>query len=432
MAQCKGPAERRALVVAGRASYRTAAYLRAAAALNIELVVAVPRVASTVLRADYGVQFDLENPDVTKLVDDVSQSGPVGAVVATDDSVVTVAAEIAERLGLPYNPVSAVRFTQRKDLARTLQRRKGVKAPQASVVDLTRPMTAQLKGVQFPCVVKPVALSASRGVIRANTPDELTAALERVRRLLEKEVSGPLRHRLLVEDFIEGQEIAVEGFVRAGQFELLMVFDKPDPLDGPFFEETYYVSPSRIVDDARAVRAVQQVVDAYAMVSGPVHAEFRVNADGLWLLELAARTIGGDCAQIVPFATGQSLESMVLDQALGASLTRVQADRAVGVLMLPVPRPGGVLRRVEGLSRARKVDGVVEVLIDAQEGTELIPWPEGSAYPGFVFARGDSAAFVERALREAHAALTFVTAPKLPLRLTAGDGQKQIAPVLAR
>jgi hypothetical protein len=200
-----------------------------------------------------------------------------------------------------------------------------------------------------------------------------------------------------------------------------MVFDKPDVLNGPFFEETYYVTPSRIVGREAAIDAVQAVVDAYGLTSGPVHAEFRVNDGGLWLLELAARTIGGDCAKILPFATGDSLESLVLSQALGTPVRSDRINGALGVLMIPVAGEGGVLRRVEGIGRARRVEGVVEVIIDAREGTELIPWPEGCPYPGFIFARADTPEAVEEALRKAHAALNFITAPKIPLQMGAAS-----------
>jgi biotin carboxylase len=270
-------------------------------------------------------------------------------------------------------------------------------------------------------VVKPLALSGSRGVIRADTPAALSEACERIGRILT-EVHDPYeRGHVLVEGFVPGPEVALEGILEAGRLRVLALFDKPDPLDGPFFEETYYVTPSRLPAQVRAGVAarVQEACRAYGLIRGPVHAEARLHAGDAWVLEVAARTIGGQCARLLHFGTGRGLEELVLAQASGLPLALEPPAEAAGVLMIPTPR-AGLLRRVEGVLAALRVPFVEDVEISVREGYVLVPLPEGSAYLGFVFARAPTAELAERALREAHARLTVVTVPLLSVMAAAG------------
>ena len=222
---------------------------------------------------------------------------------------------------------------------------------------------------------------------------------------------------MLVEHFLPGAEIALEGLLHGGRLQVIAVFDKPEPLCGPFFEESYYVSPSRLDRDrlAAAERVVAASCAAYGLSNGPVHAELRCNDSNTWLIEIAARTIGGQCAQLLEISAGRSLESLVLENALGAPASAGAApERAAGVLMIPIPR-AGVLRRVEGVLAAESVAGIEKVELWLREGHELVPLPEGASYLGFVFATGDTPARVEQSLRDAHACLNIVTAPKWDL-----------------
>ena len=240
----------------------------------------------------------------------------------------------------------------------------------------------------------------------------LADAIERVRAIVAGARDEEERSRVLVESFVPGPEVAVEGLLHGGRLEVLAVFDKPDPLDGPFFEESIYVTPSRLGRraEARVVEAVRRAVTAFGLVAGPVHAELRWHAGEAWLLEVAARTIGGECSKLLRFSAGHSLEEVVLAAAVGRDLPSRLASGASGVMMLPTPRPG-TLRRVEGVLEALDVPGVEEVSIAAGTGTELVPLPEGSAYLGYVFARGETPDFVEGSLREAAARLEIVISP---------------------
>jgi biotin carboxylase len=268
-------------------------------------------------------------------------------------------------------------------------------------------------------VVKPLALSGSRGVIRADSAGELVAAIERVRAILSREYGSPseLSRHVQVEDFVPGQEVALEGMLRAGRLAVLALFDKPDPLDGPFFEETYYITPSRhpAGQQERLVQRVQQACTALGLREGPVHAELRIHAGDGVIMEVASRTIGGDCARLLQFGTGQGLEDLVISHAIGQPLPVSPQDGGAGVLMIPIP-VAGVLRRVEGIAAARAVPCVEDVMISLRDGYELVPLPEGASYLGFMFARAPSAAQAESALREAHAKLRIVTAPVMHLQ----------------
>jgi biotin carboxylase len=341
------------------------------------------------------------------------RDSPIHAVVASDDATVELASEIAAALGLPHNPVSAVRLARRKDLARFAQQRAGIEVPVFQRLDLDAPIPGQVTSLMYPVVLKPLALSGSRGVMRANNEDELLRCVERLRPIIAHAYQDEERRFALIEAYLPGDEVAVEGMLTDGRFSLKAIFDKPEPLVGPFFEESYYVTPSRLALQLQQQleRAVARLCEAYGLRTGPVHAELRMNADKIWPLEIAARTIGGDCARLFTFGTGYSLEMMVLAHALSVALPVTEASNdAAGVLMIPIPRTG-VLRRVEGVLEASRVVGVEDVFIAAREGHEIIALPEGSSYLGFVFARGPDPESVYLALREAHAALNIVTAP---------------------
>ena len=262
-------------------------------------------------------------------------------------------------------------------------------------------------------MLKPLSFAASRGVIRANDPSEFVAAFARIRRLIEPERETSLQ----VENFIPGREFALEGLLTGGRLQRLALFDKPDPLDGPFFEETLYLTPSRQPISAQQAicDATQRAVEALGLTHGPVHAEMRVNSEGIWMLEVAARPIGGLCSRVLKFEPSGSLEEVVLRHALGQDVSGCRlAPGAHGVMMIPIPR-AGVYTGVEGLEDARQGAGVEDVVITAKEGQKLLPLPEGASYLGFIFARGRSPDAVELALRQSHGRLRFQLAPALPV-----------------
>lgn len=405
----------RVLLIAPHSSYRIAPYLQAAQHLGLDLVVASQGKHSLVPEIAHGLQVDLAHPQ--RALERILQAAalhPLAGVIGTDDATVELASRAAQALGLPHNPPEAARLSRRKDLARARLAAHGLPVPVHRRLDLSRPLGHQLHDLRFPCVVKPLALSASRGVIRADDSVQLVAACERIRSILaEVEAVDPEeRTHALVEEYIPGIEVAVEGLLQSGRLKVLAVFDKPDPLEGPYFEETYYVTPSRLGPEIqeRIYACLERACAAYGLLHGPVHAELRVSAGEPWLLEVAARTIGGQCARLLRFGTGRSLEVLVLSDALGKPLDVQTAPGAAGVLMIPIPR-AGVLRRVEGVLAAQRVPFIEEVEISVREGYELVPLPEGASYLGFIFARAPAPQQAESALRTAHACLNIVTAP---------------------
>jgi biotin carboxylase len=337
---------------------------------------------------------------------------PLDAVVGVDDLTAVAAAAIAERLGLRANVVAAVTAARDKFQMRQCLAAAGVRVPRFRRIALKDDPFLAARGVEFPCVLKPLALSASRGVIRADNVDQFMAAFRRITALLARAdvaVSGDAAQFLLAEAYIPGIEVALEGLLVGGELKTLALFDKPDPLVGPFFEETIYLTPSRLPAGVQAAIRDTTAVScaALGLSEGPVHAELRFNEHGPWILEVAARSIGGLCSRTLRFGTGMSLEELILRQALGLPLLSLERERAAaGVMMLPIPR-AGTLRAVRGVDDARGVAGIEDVAITAHIGQTLEPLPEGWQYLGFIFARGADPGAVEQALRDAHARLGF-------------------------
>ena len=295
-------------------------------------------------------------------------------------------------LKLRFHSVDSVRAASNKFIARQRFQEAKLLVPGYRPIALNADPVAESLSTVYPCILKPLHLSASRGVIRANSPFEFQSAFERIRAMLP-----PAEESLLVEDFIPGREFAMEGIMTGGRFQLLALFDKPDPLDGPFFEETLYVTPSRLSAEQQRqiLSTLQQAVQALGLSDGPVHAEARVNEQGVWMLEAAARPIGGLCARVLKFrlagSTGHiGLEELLLRHALGQDVTTAAlSPGAHGVMMIPIPR-SGVYQDAEGIEESRAVAGIEDVVLTAKQGQMLRALPEGAAYLGFIFARGSS------------------------------------------
>ncbi len=296
----------------------------------------------------------------------------------------------------------------------------GLPVPDFFSFPLTEPLDTVLPRVSFPSVLKPLRLAASQGVIRANDAPEFAMAVERIRHLLSSpEVQAtrePELDRLLVERYIPGAEVALEGLLEQGKLRVLALFDKPDPLEGPYFEESIYVTPSRLPAEmqTRIFDCAAHAVRALGLSEGPLHAEFRVNDGGPWVLELAPRPIGGLCSRTLRFGPDRIfLEELLVGHAMG--LARAEMPReslAAGVMMIPVPR-SGVFEGIEGVERAAATPGIDEVQITARLHDFIAAWPDGSTYLGFIFARGGTPAEVEAVLRQAHGALRFAITPRL-------------------
>jgi biotin carboxylase len=397
----------RVLLLLPTATYRAEDFLAAAEAVGAEVVIASERrQALGGAMGDRALRVDLRRPErAAAAVVELSERVGLDAVVAVDDGGVATAALAGERLGLPHNPPAAVAATRDKAAMRRAFAAAGIPQPGFRLL-----LPGDDAGaVELPAVLKPVALSASRGVIRADDPAAARAAEARIRAILAdagEDPGGPI----LAETYAPGAEVAVEALLRAGELEVLAVFDKPDPLEGPYFEETIYVTPSRL--PAETQRRIEETAAAAAAAlglrEGPVHAELRVDGDRIRVLELAARSIGGLCSRSLRFGAGISLEEVILRHALGLPLGDHARERAAsGVMMLPIRR-AGTLREVRGLDAARAVLGVSDVRITIAPGRPVVPLPEGDRYLGFAFARGETPAEVEAALRAADAALDVV------------------------
>ena len=338
---------------------------------------------------------------------------PVDAVVGVDDDSTIAAAAIARALGLPHNPVPAVRAALHKATMRELLAQANLPQPGFRLFRLDEGPARAAGEVSYPCVLKPTFLAASRGVIRANGEREFLDAWKRIEAILSDpavaQKGGEWGREILVEDYLPGREVALEGLLKDGELSTLALFDKPDPMEGPFFEETIYITPSRLPRETQdeIARVAGRACLALGLTRGPVHAEMRLTEAGPALLEIAGRSIGGLCSRMLRFGTGMSLEELLLKDALGIDVTSQKRESpAAGAFMIPIPA-AGVLEEVRGVAEARAVPGIEEITISAHLGQRLVPLPEGARYLGFVFSRADTPEQAEAALREAHRRLVF-------------------------
>ena len=418
--RANGPIPRILLLMATH-SYRAGAFLEAATRLGLQVAVGSEEThALTHLNPAGHLEVDFHDLEgATDRIVEFAADHPLDAIVATEDEGVVLASMASEALKLTHSPLVGVKAARDKYQTRRALAAAGMRTPEFRRFSLDDDPEQAARGVGYPCVVKPLALAASRGVMRADDPEEFVSAFERLRALLRSLDAGdglPAQatgSQILAESFIPGFEVAVEGLLGAGDLTVLAIFDKPDPLDGPYFEETIYVTPSRqpaaIQDEI--VQTTRQAVSALGLTEGPVHAELRVNDQGAWILEVAPRSIGGYCSRALRFGSDTSLEELILQQALGLTLTStLPATPASGVMMIPIPR-AGILCEVRGMREANQVPGVEEIRMAIPVGQPVVPIPEGSQYLGFIFARGDDPAGVEAALRRAYGRLEFIIEP---------------------
>jgi biotin carboxylase len=409
---------RRVILLLKPSTYRAQAFLDAAARLGIEVIkgLDLPPELAEYWQVPLALRFD-QPDEATALLVDFAHRQPVQAILAVDDSATIIAALASEALGLAFNSSQAALAARNKYTMRQLLSAAGVPCPKFSLFEMSDDPAQVATQVDYPCVVKPLLLSGSRGVIRADNPAEFAAAFRRLGRLLNSMRRAPGSTQILVENFIPGFEVALEGLLDQGRLHVLALFDKPDPLDGPFFEETIYVTPSRLPQATQSAIAdyAAQAALALGLRHGPIHAELRVNEVGPWLVEVAGRSIGGLCSETLRFGPDVSLEELILRQAVGLELGSLSREgEARGVMMIPIPE-AGLLKRIEGVAAAEAVPGIESVEITAKINYPLIPLPEGDSYLGFIFARGADPGQVEAALRQAHAKLHFEVEMLLPL-----------------
>ena len=415
MTVCEVAESRRVLLLTTVRSYRMEAFRAAAERLGIEVVTGIDLPPQLADQWPDAVALPFAAPGVAAdRIAEIAAEKSLAAILSVDDSGSLVAAAASDKLALPHNDPTAAAAARDKYLMRCLLRDGGANVPWFRRFTTADDPTKVAAQVPYPCVVKPLDLNGSRGVIRGDTPEELVTAIGRLSRLISPD-SAPRPY--LVEAFLTGVEVALEGLLDDGQLRVLALFDKPDPLDGPFFEETIYVTPSRLpkVTQDAIEAATAGAAHALGLRVGPIHAELRVNETGAWIIEVAGRSIGGLCSQVLRFGVDASLEELILRQAVGLPLGDTQRrDRAAGVMMIPIPE-AGLLRAVDGEEEAASVPLIESIEITAPLNYPLTPLPEGDSYLGFIFARGATPAAVEDALRQAHARLQFTIDPLLPL-----------------
>ncbi len=406
------------MLLMGPATYRAGAFLTAAKRLGLDVIIGVDTPPPLAEQRQTPLPLDFADPeDAARQAADFAKAHQVMAILSVDDSATLVAAKASALAGLPHNDPASALAARDKLVMRERLATAGVPVPAFRAVPITANPAAIAGDIPFPCVVKPTRLSGSRGVIRADSPGEFIAAFSRTRQIVLAEGADPETTPLLVERFIPGREVALEGLLTDGTLNVLALFDKPDPLDGPYFEETIYVTPSRLPTEIQQAiaRRTAEAAQALGLRTGPVHAELRINAEGVWPIELAGRSIGGLCSTVLEFGAGMSLEEIILRHAVGLPLATLERrGPAVGVMMIPIPR-GGMFRGVSGIEEARAVPGISGVEITAKVNYPIQPLPEGASYLGFLFARAETPAAVEHALREAHRWLRIRIDPLVPL-----------------
>lgn len=412
------------LILTSKLGYQTQAFAKAAARLGAEVQFGTDRCHK--LEDPWGdgaLPLDFARPEeAAAQVLEQAKTSPPDAILAVGDRPIVTAAYGALALHLIGNDPEAAERCRNKLLQREALRDAGAPVPQFCFFNRKEPIESVVHRVKLPCVLKPLCLAASQGVIRANNEEEFRNAVSRISALLDSpeiQVGGVDNlDQLLAEDYVPGKEVAIEGWIERGRLEVLAIFDKPDPLEGPYFEETIYVTPSRLSKEhERAlIECAANSVKALGLTHGPLHAEFRVNENGPWILEIAPRPIGGLCSRALRFGHARiSLEELLIRRMLdlgGADLKR--EEDSSGVMMIPVPR-SGILETVNGLDEARCVANVTEIEITARLKDYIKAWPEGASYLGFIFARAAEPAEVELALRKAHAKLEFEFSERLPV-----------------
>ncbi len=420
--------KKRLLLFTAKLGYQTRSFEEAARKLNVQLVYVTDRCHQLEDPwGDQAIAVHFETPELAAYTVMEALGGQeASGILALGDRPVVAAAYAARGLGILHNHPLSVEACRSKLRMREVFRDADLRVPWFRKLPLDPTPEPALLGISYPCVLKPLSLSASQGVMRANNRDEFLTAAARIRLLLESPeilaTREPNLDQMLVEGYMPGSEVAVEGLLTNGALRVLAIFDKPDPLEGPYFEETIYVTPSRLPDSQQQAieQCARDAARALGLSHGPIHAEFRINEDGVWPLEVAPRPIGGLCARALRFAPDANTEPIFLEELLlrhALELPGRDSPRehlASGVMMIPVPE-SGILERVAGEEAARSTPGITEVLITARLHDYIAAWPEGSSYLGFLFARGNSPEEVERAIRDAHQNLVFTITPRLPV-----------------
>lgn len=392
-------------------SYRVSQYISAASKLNYRLIIVSDSKHSLVSAIANGIIVDFKH--LNSAFETVKQAISllsVLAVISTDDVCAPLSSKIASFLNLPHNDLKAAQLTYRKDLARLALKKAKCNTPDFQIITI-EDISKVKSQLCYPVVIKPLMLSGSRGVMRINESGDFEKKCLRLFNIINNDqFSEYEQQHILIESYLDGFEIAIDGFIDHGKFQLLALFDKPEPLNGPYFEESYYITPSQHPPSVQQaiIDEIIRCCQAYGLHFGSIHAEARITKDGVFLIEMASRTIGGQCAQLLEYSLGIKLEELVLKLLCKQPVVFERQNQYPGVLMIPITK-GGLLKRVEGLLAANKVANIKDIEIHIQPGYELVPLPEGSSYLGFIFALSDSFDDTYHSLKTAYNKLNFIT-----------------------
>jgi len=407
----------RLLLLMTTSTYRASSYLDASKKLKINTIIGTdqPDILGH-LNPGSSITLDYsKNDDSKKKIIEYTNNFPIKGVLAIDEETLILGAMVADSLGLICHSIESVSTTRSKYELRKILSEEGLRTPEFRLISSEENPDLISKSISFPCVMKPTFLSGSRGVIRANNREEFSNAYMRINKILD-EPATIIRGKdeakmILIEEYIPGKEIAVEGIIVNGDFLPLAIFDKPEPLDGPFFEETIYVTPSRLPESVqkKILEETKNASNAIHLFNGPVHAELRINDNGdPWVIDIASRTIGGKCSRAIKFSDEISLESIILSHVLGKELPSiVPISGSSGVMMIPIPK-SGVLKKVLGKENALGIKGIEEIEISIPLGEKIVQLPEGDRYLGFIFATSDKSEVTEEILKKAHENLKFI------------------------
>lgn len=406
----------RVLIIIPTTSYRAHDFMAAARRLDIEIIIGSEhRQALSGLLPDSSLALNLRKPESSiEKIKELNKRMPLSAIIGVDEETVVLAAIANKALGLSGNSLSSVKATRNKYLMRQKMLEAGLLNPKFHAYPIDSNPKIIAADIKYPSVLKPTFLSASQGVTRANSQDEFLPAWERLKEILSspaaKKKNIEADRQILIEDYIPGNEVAVEGILINGEFKLLAIFDKPDPMEGPYFIETIYITPSRYPENVQReiIRTTASAAGALGLTTGPVHAEMRINERGVWMLEIAARSIGGICARALRFNDRMSLEELILHHAINEDILEIEREEnAAGVMMMPVSK-SGILKKVKNLESAKQIPGIENITITIAPEQKIEPLPYGAKYLGFIFARGDSPELIENAIRKAYEKLEVV------------------------
>ena len=404
------------ILIIPSASYRTGPFMNAIRKLDLKVLVISDK--SQVFSGKYPDNLIIINfnhwKDKSVEISKWAKNNGLKAVIGVDEESIVLAANLSNFLNVDHNSIESVLLTKNKYLMRTELKKTGLCSPWFKIFSIYESSNKIINEISFPCVIKPTFLSGSRGVMRVNTKKELSEGIKTLNELLSldelRKRAGKQSDYIMIEEYIPGKEVAIEGIVSEGKLTMLAIFDKPELLEGPTFEETIIVTPSVLTKKIQysLLETLQVVVKALGIVKGPVHAEARINRNGNYILECASRSIGGLCSKVLEFQGGISLEELILRSYLGRNIEKSKLiGNARGVMMMPTEKKG-ILKEIGGVKDALVVNGVTDLQITVKPGEKLQPLPKGDRYLGFIFAEGNNQEFVINALKNAWSKIEIV------------------------